>query len=154
MNPLSIEIKRINTNQAKELSDLLLKSSKEYSRHFIPFEFELESVSTEIGKANKDMFYGIYLEKKLIGFYMLRGWDAGFEVPSYGVWIAEDFSSKGISKLTLQHAISVCKINNIKKIILKVHPDNIIAKNIYENFGFIYQGVDERIGHLIYHKMI
>jgi RimJ/RimL family protein N-acetyltransferase len=37
---------------------------------------------------------------------------------------------------------------------LKVHPDNFVAKKIYENFGFIYQGVDERIGHLIYHKMI
>lgn len=154
MNPLSLEIKRINTNQAKELSDLLLKSSKEYSKHFIPFQFDLESVSTAIGKANKDMFYGIYVEKKLIGFYMLRGFDEGFDIPSYGVWIAKDFSSKGISKLTLQHAISVCKVNSIKKLILKVHPDNIVAKNIYENFGFIYQGVDERIGHLIYHKMI
>ena len=154
MNPLSIEIKRINTNHAKELSDLLLKSSKEYSRHFIPFEFELESVSTEIGKANKDMFYGIYVEKKLIGFYMLRGWDAGFEVPSYGVWIAEDFSSKGISKLTLNHAISICRINLIKRLMLKVHPDNLVAKKIYENFGFVYQGIDERIGHLIYFKDI
>jgi RimJ/RimL family protein N-acetyltransferase len=154
LNPLSLEIKRINTNQTKELSDLLLKSSKEYSKHFIPFEFDLESVFTAIGKAIKDMFYGIYVEKKLIGFYMLRGWDAGFEVPSYGVWIAEDFSSKGISKLTLNHAISICRINLIKRLMLKVHPDNLVAKKIYENFGFVYQGIDERIGHLIYFKDI
>jgi RimJ/RimL family protein N-acetyltransferase len=154
LNPLSLEIKRINANQAKELSDLLLKSSKEYSKHFIPFEFDLESVSTAIGKANKDMFYGVYVEKKLIGFYMLRGLDAGFEVPSYGVWIAEDFSSKGISKLTLNHAISICRINLIKRLMLKVHPDNVIAKKIYENFGFVYQGIDERIKHLIYFKDI
>ncbi|MCU0342229.1 MAG: GNAT family N-acetyltransferase [Ignavibacterium sp.] len=154
MNPVSLEIKRISANQAKELSELLLKSSKEYSKHFIPFEFDLENVSTAIGKANKDMFYGIYVEKKLIGFYMLRGWDAGFEVPSYGVWIAENYSSKGISKLTLNHAISICRINLIKRLMLKVHPDNLVAKKIYENFGFVYQGIDERIGHLIYFKDI
>jgi RimJ/RimL family protein N-acetyltransferase len=154
LNPVSLEIKRISANQAKELSELLLKSSKEYSKHFIPFEFDLENVSTAIGKANKDMFYGIYVEKKLIGFYMLRGWDAGFEVPSYGVWIAENYSSKGISKLTLNHAISICRINLIKRLMLKVHPDNLVAKKIYENFGFVYQGIDERIGHLIYFKDI
>ena len=154
MNPLSLEIKRINTNQAKELSNLLLKSSKEYSQHFIPFEFDLISVNAAMSKAKKDMFYGVYVENKIIGFYMLRGWDAGYDVPSYGVWIAENFSSKGISKLTLNHAISVCRINSIKRLMLKVHPDNLVAKRIYENFGFVYEGIDERIGHLIYFKDI
>jgi len=154
LNPLSLEIKRINTNHAKELSDLLLKSSKEYSKHFIPFEFDLEAVSTAIGKANKDMFFGVYVEFQIVGFYMLRGWDDGYDIPSYGVWIAENFSSKGLSKLTLHHAISVCRINRIKKLMLKVHPDNLIAKKIYEDFGFVYQDIDKRIGHLIYFKDI
>lgn len=154
MNPLSLEIKRINSNQANELSDLLLNSSNEYSKYFIPFQFDLASISAVLRKAEKDMFFGLYVEKKLIGFYMLRGWDAGYEIPSYGVWISESFSSKGLSKLTLHHAISICKINKIEKLMLKVHPDNLIAKKIYEDFGFAYEGIDERIGHLIYFKDI
>lgn len=154
MNPLSLEIKRINTNQANELSDLLLKSSKEYSQHFIPFEFDLDSVITAMSKANKDMFYGVFIDSEIVGFYMLRGWDAGYEVPSYGVWIAENYSSKGISKLTLTHAISICRINSIKRLMLKVHPENLVAKKIYEDFGFVYEGIDPRIGHLIYFKDI
>ena len=154
MNPLSLEIKRINTNQANELSDLLLKSSKEYSQHFIPFEFDLDSVTTAMSRAKRDMFYGIYIDNALVGFYMLRGWDAGYEIPSYGVWIAENYSSKGISKLTLTHAISICRINSIKRLMLKVHPENLVAKKIYEDFGFVYNGIDERIGHFIYVKDI
>lgn len=154
MNPSSIEIRKIGINEVKDLSFLLLQSNKEYSKHFIAFKFDPVSISSVIGKAIKDMFYGIYVDNKLIGFYMLRGWDAGYEIPSYGVWVAQNFSSKGISKLTLQHAISVCKINNIKKLMLKVHPDNLVAKKIYENFGFVYEGIDERIGHLIYFKDI
>lgn len=154
MNPLSIEIKKIKIDQAKELSDLLLNSSKEYSKYFIPFQFDLDSISAVLSKAKKDIFFGVYVENKLVGFYMLRGWDAGYEIPSYGVWISESFSSKGLSKLTLNHAISICKINYIKKLMLKVHPDNLVAKKIYEDFGFVYEGIDAGIGHLIYFKNI
>jgi len=154
LNPLSLEIKRINISQSGELSDLLMNSSKEYSQHFIPFEFDLDSVTTAMSRAKRDMFYGIYIDNALVGFYMLRGWDAGYEVPSYGVWIAENYSSKGISKLTLTHAISICRINSIKRLMLKVHPENLVAKKIYEDFGFVYEGIDARIGHLIYFKDI
>jgi RimJ/RimL family protein N-acetyltransferase len=154
MNPKAIEIKLLTNENSRELAELLQNSDKEYSQYFIPFTFDYGTVFKLLSNVVKDQYYGIFSDNNLIGFYMLRGFDEGFDIPSYGVWIAKDFSSKGISKLTLQHAISVCKVNNIKKLILKVHPDNIIAKNIYEKFGFIYQGVDNRIGHLIYHKMI
>jgi len=154
MKPEFVEIRIISTQHAPELSELLLSSEKEYSKHFIPFNFDLESVFRVLDKVVNDLFFGIFIKNKIVGFYMLRGWDAGYEIPSYGVWISKDFSSKGLSKLTLNHAISVCKINSIKKIMLKVHPENLIAKKIYEDFGFINQGIDEKIGHLIYHKKI
>ena len=90
MIPSSLEIKRINIDQAKELSDLLLQSDKDYSKYFIPFDFTVESVSAVLNKAEQDMYYGIYINSKLAGFYMLRGWDAGYEIPSYGVLIAKE----------------------------------------------------------------
>lgn len=154
MITVPVEIIRINFNQAKELSELLISSDKSYSKHFIPFGFDFENVFAVLKKAVNDMFFGIYVGKRIVGFYMLRGWDAGFKIPSYGVWIAKEFSSKGLSKLTLNHAISVCKINCVARLMLKVHPDNIIAKKIYEDFGFVYQSTDEKIGHLIYFKEI
>jgi len=154
MIPLSLEIRKLTVDQSEELANLLQSSEKEYSQYFIPFTFEFETISGILSKAIKDQYYGIYVDNSLVGFYMLRGFDDGFEIPSYGAWIAKNFSSKGISKLTLHHAITFCKTNSIKKLMLKVHPDNLIAKKIYEDFGFIYDGVDGRIGHLIYFKNI
>jgi ribosomal-protein-alanine N-acetyltransferase len=151
MIPANLEIKKIDLNQAQELSSLLQNADKEYSKYFIPFNFDLESIKKVLSGVKNDMFYGIYTNQKLIGFYMLRGWDAGYDIPSYGVWISQKYSSKGISKLTLYHAISICKINNVQKLMLKVHPDNLVAKNIYEGFGFIFSEVDKKIGHLIYY---
>lgn len=154
MNLLTLEIKNLTTDHSKELSELLQSADKDYTQYFIPFTFDFETILKILTNAVKDQYYGIFAKNTLVGFYMLRGFDDGYVIPSYGVWIAKDYSSKGISKLTLQHAISFCKINNIKKLILKVHPENIIAKNIYESFGFINDGVDKRIGHLIYYKII
>ena len=39
-----------------------------------------------------------------------------------------------------------------KRITLKVHPENVIAKYIYENFGFKEEGIDPKNSNLIYYK--
>jgi len=148
----SLEIKRLNGNHSEELTNLLQNSTQQYSQYFIHFPFDLETISGILSKAIKDQIYGIYVEDNLAGFYMLRGFDEGYSVPSYGVWISENYSNKGLSTFTLQHAISFCKLNSIKKIMLKVHPDNIAAKHIYEKYGFKQTGIDPKIHHLIYHK--
>jgi RimJ/RimL family protein N-acetyltransferase len=124
------------------------------TKYFTPFSFEEDSIKKIINNAVNDKYFGIFINDELIGFYMLRGFDEGFEVPSYGVWISDKFSGLGLSKLTLQHAITFCKINNIKKIMLKVHPENIIAKSIYEAFGFKQEGFDDNNSNLIYYKSL
>lgn len=154
MNPSAIEIKKLSIQHAQELTNLLKVSDQEYSKYFIPFSFDFQTISNLLTKAIKDQYYGVFVDNNIVGFYMLRGFDDSFEIPSYGVWISKKFSSKGLSKLTLHHAISFCRINKIQKLMLKVHPDNFIAKKMYEEFGFAYEGIDTRIGHHIYHKII
>jgi RimJ/RimL family protein N-acetyltransferase len=88
----------------------------------------------------------------MVGFHMLRGWDAGYEVPAYGVFISSGYNGLGLGKLSLQHAISFCRVNKIKKIMLKAHPENRIAKRLYEASGFIRQGMDKKNNNLIYIK--
>ena len=148
----NIEIKELLSEQASTLSALILNAPEDYSKYFIPFSFEDYSIKKIINDAVNDKYFGIFINDELAGFYMLRGFDEGYEVPSYGVWISDKDSGLGLSKLTLQHAITFCKLNGIKKIMLKVHPDNTIAKNIYENFGFVQDGFDNNNGNYIYHK--
>jgi len=107
-----------------------------------------------IDSAVRDKYFGIFISDNLAGFYMLRGFDEGYEVPSYGVWISDKYSRMGLSTLTLQHAITFCRINSIKKIMLKVHPENVVAKNIYESFGFKEEGIDQKNSNLIYQKSL
>ena len=152
MNKIPLEIIILNKTYAKDVLDLFLRTKKEYSKYFIPFEFNLNIIESFLRNAKKDLFFGLFVDKKMIGFYMLRGFDEGFKVPSYGVFIDENYSGKGLGQLTLFHAISQCKILNVKKLLLKVHPDNLSAKHIYEKNGFIIEGVDPKNDNLIMFK--
>ena len=149
----SLEIKELTLEHSLIFSKRLLEESKEYLKHFIPFAENSETFIRKILSQKKsDKYFGLFLKDDIVGFYMLRGFDAGYEIPSYGVWISSKYSNKGLSTLTLFHAFSFCKLNNIKTLMLKVHPENIVAKKLYEKFGFKQVGIDEKIGHLIYHK--
>jgi len=151
----SLEIKELLSEHASIFSKRLSGESKEYLKHFIPFTDYSETYINKILSDKKsDKYFGLFLNDDIVGFYMLRGFDAGYEIPSYGVWISSKYTNKGLSTLTLYHAFSFCKLNNIKTLMLKVHPDNTIAKKLYEKFGFVKVGVDDKIGHLIYHKNI
>ena len=150
----NVEIKELQSDQASTLSALILNTPKDHTKYFTPFSFEEDSIKNIINNAVNDKCFGIFINDELVGFYILRGFDEGYDIPSYGVWISDKFSGLGLSKLTLQHAITFCKINNIKKIMLKVHPENTIAKNIYEAFGFKQEGFDDNNSNLIYYKSL
>ena len=151
----SLEIKELTAEHATIFSKRLSGESEDYLKHFIPFaEYSETYIKKKLSEKKIDKYFGLFLNDDIIGFYMLRGFDAGYEIPSYGVWISSKYSNKGLSTLTLYHAFSFCKLNNIKTLMLKVHPENTVAKKLYEKFGFIKVGIDEKIGHLIYHKSL
>ena len=145
-----IIIKKIGADSAKELSDLLQSEPPQYMKYFTAFNFNFKTIKDILSKKERDIFFGLFINDKIIGFYMLRGFDEGYEIPSYGVWISSEFAGKGLGKLTLQHAIAFCRINNIKKIMLKVYPQNTSAKVLYENFGFKPTGIDNKNNNIIY----
>jgi RimJ/RimL family protein N-acetyltransferase len=154
MNSKSVEIKKIGLEHASTLAKALENEKPDYLKYFTPFEFSLRSITKIINQAVKDKYFGIFVNEKIVGFYMLRGLDEGYEIPSYGVWISSKFSDKGLSKLTLYHAFSFCRINGISKLMLKVHPDNTTAKKLYESLGFEQTGFDEKNENYIYYKSL
>lgn len=150
----SIEIKKLSLQLAPALSEALLSEKPKYLQYFTPFEFSVKSITHILDQAVKDKYFGIFVDNELAGFYMLRGLDQGYDTPSYGVWISSKYSNKGLSKLTLFHSFSFCRLNNIKSLMLKVHPENIIAKKLYESLGFVKTDTDNKNNNYIYHKTL
>ena len=147
-----LEIHKLKTSDANQLSIKLSDEPEDYIKYFDPFDFSEPTIKRILEQSIKDIYFGLFINNQLAGCYMLRGFDEGYKIPSYGVWIASKYSNSGLSTLTLFHAFSFCKLNKIKKLMLKVYPDNIVAKKLYESLGFHQTGIDTNGNKLIYHK--
>ena len=151
----SIEIKELTIEHIPNLVENLSAESPDYLTHFTAFELTEKVFVNLLTQAAKDKYFGIFYGEEIVGFYMLRGFDEGYEIPSYGVIILSKFSNKGLSKLTLFHAFALCRLNKVKKLMLKVQSrEQSMQKNVYESFGFEKTGFDERNGNYIYHKSL
>jgi RimJ/RimL family protein N-acetyltransferase len=140
-------------HDSQELSRMLLsRESKGYGQHFYPFSFTPDALSARLSAARQDRYWGIRCGESLAGFFMLRGWDEGFDRPSFGVYIAEAFSRCGLSKLALQFALSWCRLNGVSAVMLKVHHDNTHVRRVYEQVGFEFTGMCPDTGHRILEK--
>lgn len=150
MNELGIS--PLRNADAEVLCRLLTQDPPSYNQFFIPFKTNVESIRHILDQVQRDQYWGIRVNTELAGFFMLRGFDAGYEVPSFGVYIAQNFSRNGLAKLALEYALIWCRLNHCKQIMLSVHPDNIFACRTYEKAGFKFTGQLSQHGHQIYKK--
>ncbi len=149
-----LAVRSLTVKNAAELSAMLLALSSKYVRFFYPFEFDLETVSDVLSRQGEDAFIGLYWMDRIIGFFMLRGWNDGYEVPTFGIIIDEQYRGYGLEMVSLDTAKTICRLRGAESIMLKMHPDNISAKGVLRKIGFIQTGVEPVTGNIIYHMEI
>jgi RimJ/RimL family protein N-acetyltransferase len=148
----NVSFNQIQVRDSLKLNTMLVAAPAAYSRFFNPFAFDAQSVKSVLRKAKKDIFFAVKVNGDWAGFYMLRGFDSGYQVPAYGVWIAPKYKNCGLAALTLAHAFAICKLNGIGQLMLKVHPKNVKALKLYEKMGFVRTDTDPKNSNFICHK--
>ncbi len=147
MTSPTLTIRPLNVEDAPAISRELTAARESYVQWFHPFEFDEDSIGAMIGRATHDAFFGLFYQDSLAGFFMLRGFDAGFERPSFGVFIAEKYAGAGLSKTALAFSLSWCRLLGCGAVMLKVHPAHSIAKKTYLSAGFTPIGSCPDSGH-------
>ena len=140
----SLRIGPLGSHHAEPLGELLAELLEDpESIHFHPHPFtrdEARRIAERRG-IRKDLYFGAFLDGRLIGYGMLRGWDEGFAIPSFGVAVRFEFRGSGVGRRLLRYAISMARRRGAERIILKVHPANGSAKHLYESEGFTFDPV-------------
>ena len=109
---------------------------KEVIRFFHPFPM-IESTATELlNPVRRDLFFGMEENDRLIGFSMLRGWDGGFDIPSFGIVVDSDRQKKGLGHYLTEWTIRWADQIGCAKVRLTVYEDNEAAYKLFLDFGF------------------
>lgn len=143
-------IRPLRVEDARALSELLRAGRPEYARFFYAFSFDADDVARMLAGCGEDVYMGLLWGGELAGFFMLRGWDEGYEVPSLGAFIAEKYRGRGLMQLTVELTKVICRLRGAARVMYKSHPDNAPAKKAAA-MGFKQGGVDSATGNLVFY---
>jgi ribosomal-protein-alanine N-acetyltransferase len=143
---------RVSTADADHLGDFfeLLAADKETARFFHPHPLTKEFASALCARQSRclDRYFITDYRGRVVGYSMLRGWDEGYDVPSFGGCTDPGLRGAGLGQLLLAHAIAECRTAGARRLRLTVYKDNMRAVHIYRKFGFVFseKNDDELVG--------
>lgn len=146
----SLSIRELEPTDAAAVAAFVRSQSDEYLRFFYAFGADESAIAETLSASESDVYSGVFWQANLIGIFMLRGWDAGYEVPSFGVLIDEKYRGGAFMRLTLDAAKLICRLSGAKRLMAKIHPENVSPRGA-RRLGLHQTGVEEATGNIIYH---
>ena len=125
----------LNKDFAESLSTELEELSEGDREYFRPHEFDAESIRSLCNEPGNH--YYIYLDDlgEFAGYGMLRTFGE-YRIPTLGCVIWPQDRGRGNGKLLVQELVDKARQLAYPQLTLKVHPDNRIARGLYEKAGF------------------
>ncbi len=104
---------------------------------FHPFPLNSESARRICHEPRRDQYFAAWQETKITGMAMLRGWDEGFAVPSFGILVHRQSQGRGVGRALTEHALKRAQELRAPRVRLTVHQENTRAVALYEQTGFV-----------------
>ena len=117
------------------------------TRTFDPFPMRAESADRLLGDAREDRFYGAFdADDAMVAMSMLRGWDEGYDVPSFGIVVDHEWHGRGLGARLTAWTVSRARELEAPAVRLTVYTDNARAYALYGRLGFEELERDQREG--------
>jgi GNAT superfamily N-acetyltransferase len=106
-------------------------------RTFNPFPMTGETARRIALEPRRDRYYGAFLADSIVALSMLRGWDEGFDVPSFGIIVDHRFHNRGIGAALTDYTVEAARRLNCARVRLSVYASNPAAVHVYASHGFV-----------------
>jgi ribosomal-protein-alanine N-acetyltransferase len=93
--------------------------------------------------AIKDRYFALFVDDRVAGYAMLRGWDEGYKVPSFGICVHPALQNAGVGHVLTTFGIEESKRAGAEKVRLTVYKRNERAAHLYRKYGFVFAEKDE-----------
>jgi ribosomal-protein-alanine N-acetyltransferase len=150
MNTTRSVFRRLGPDDLDALTTLFEENAlPEVTSTFDPFPLTEGSAQELLRPGRDDRFYGAFDEGRLVAFSMLRGWDDGYEVPSFGIFVDARSQGDGIGGRLTEWTIEQARLADAPSVRLSVYGSNERAIHLYSRLGFeVESRTDvERDGH-------
>jgi len=92
----------------------------------------------------RDRYYLALYRGLPVAYAMLRGWDDGYAVPSWGGCVHPALRSAGLGHALLVHAVAESRAAGATKLRLTVYKANQRGVHLYSKFGFAFEDKDQK----------
>jgi glycosyltransferase involved in cell wall biosynthesis/RimJ/RimL family protein N-acetyltransferase len=115
---------------------LLRNDTPEITDHFHPFPMTSETADEIANRPGDDRYYGAFVNGGLVGLSMLRGWNEGFDVPSFGIVVDLAWHGRGIGSALTDFTLDRAPWLETERVRLSVYTSNQTAYRMYAARGF------------------
>ena len=137
MTPGGIEIRQPRDQDAPQLSTFFSSISADGDDVlFHPHPLTVGEARRICTYTGQDLYYIIAENLDILGYGMLRGWDAGYTVPSLGIAIKHCARGTGLGALLMLFLHAAARRRGAQEVMLKVCKSNVTARKMYEKLGY------------------
>jgi ribosomal protein S18 acetylase RimI-like enzyme len=112
-------------------------------RLFHPHPFTRDEAIRVCDAARRDLYFAAWDGDAIVGYSMLRGWEEGYAVPSFGVCVHPQRRGTGLGSELTRHAVEQCRALGAPSLRLTVYKENRRAAQLYRNLGFELSDLDD-----------
>ncbi len=142
--PPQITVREIRRSDFADLVRFFEENNRpEVTQHFHPFPLIAETAHQIAHGDRRDRYYVATEEGRIRAMCMLRGWDEGYEVPSYGVLVDHRYRGHGLGRRMTEFSIAEARRCGAPSLRLSVYASNTGALALYASLDFAETGRQE-----------
>jgi ribosomal-protein-alanine N-acetyltransferase len=135
--PSEIMIEPVEAGHAQALAELFEGNCvPAVSDSFDPFPLTVAEARRIALEPRLDAYFVASMDAELIAMSMLRGFDEGFTVPSFGIFVDHRHHGHGIGRRLTAWTVAEARRRGCAAIRLSVYASNTAALHLYRSLGF------------------
>lgn len=96
-------------------------------------EATLRALSRDVGA---DLHYLLVQGRDVLAYGLLRGWNAGYTIPSLGIAVHPSSRARGLGRLMMDYLEAMARHRGSPAVRLRVNKHNVRARDIYMLRGY------------------